>query len=310
MAELTPNPAVDALTDRAMIVLQDRPVVAFSAWLADVLRVGGETGRRLQVVTPPATRVTVPLRLILSGPNATWVVRDGGGYYDGLSGVPLHWDGAMFGPVPDATTHAPGYTTPPDQPVGAQLTLTFRVRGTRLGVAAEEVCRALTGEPPAGWGTAEPVIRVWRTEDLADFFAERGSRPTWLTVVGAGLVGTLLVSATPDGLDESVTLVLGYLDPGQVPIARLPDVAGGLGAGLVSFFAQLAPGRADLTTAPRWLGPPGPVGMGVTGAASSPPGLLGRPIGPVTWYDLGDGRDQDGWQRYQQLNRHLHAQLQ
>src|SRR5205823_1085904 len=90
------GPAADALTPKAMVILQDRPVVAFTKWLADGLRLCSETRRGLQVVTGPDSRITVPLRLVLTGQNTHWVVRADGGYYDGLSGVPLVWDGSAF----------------------------------------------------------------------------------------------------------------------------------------------------------------------------------------------------------------------
>ncbi|MCO5993028.1 DUF6177 family protein [Actinoallomurus rhizosphaericola] len=311
------GPAADALTPSAMVVLQDRPVVGFTKWLADGLRLCSETRRGLQIVTGPDSRITVPLRLVLTSPNSHWVVRADGGYYDGLSGVPLVWDGAGFVTDPQARTYAPAYTTAPSEPVGAQLTVTFRVRytsDTGIGTATEEICTALTGGPPAGWGTAEPATDVWRRERLSELFWSRGAEATWLTIVGAGAtpaVGTLLVSKTGEVVEEAVTIVVGYADPRDVPVAELPGLLGGIAAGrhLISLFTQLGNGRADLTTVPRWLGPPGPIGMAVGGAISEAPGIPAQRIGdarsPAVWYVLGDGRQQEGWQRYEQLTRHL-----
>ncbi|WP_433180594.1 DUF6177 family protein [Actinoallomurus sp. CA-150999] len=311
------GPAADALTPKAMVVLQDRPVVAFTKWLADGLRFCSETRRGLQIVTGPDSRITVPLRLVLTGPNTHWVVRADGGYYDGLSGVPLVWDGGTFVTDPNARTYAPAYTAPPTEPVGAQLTVTFRVRhtsDTEIGAAAEQVCTALTGAPPGGWGIAEPATDVWRREQLSELFWSRGAGATWLTMVGAGsrpAVGTLLVSKAGEAVEEAVTLVVGYADPREVPVGTLSAQLGGIAAGrhLISLFAQLSNGRADLTAVPRWLGPPAPIGMAVGGSAPGPPGIPAQQIGdaqsPAVWYVLGDGRQQEGWQRYEQLTRHL-----
>ncbi|MEV5705218.1 DUF6177 family protein [Actinoallomurus sp. NPDC052274] len=311
------GPAADVLTPNAMVILQDRPVVGFTKWLADGLRFCGETGRGLQIVTGPGARITVPMRLVLTSPNSHWVVRADGGYYDGLSGVPLVWDGAGFVIDPRARTYAPAYTTPPTEPVGAQLTVTFRVRytsDTAIGTATEEVCTALTGGPPGGWGIAEPATDVWRRERLSELFWSRGAVATWLTIVGAGAapaVGTLLVSKAGEEVEEAVTLVIGYADPRTVPVATLPTLLGGIAAGrhLISLFTQLGNGRADVTTVPRWLGPSAPIGMAVGGAAAGPPGVPAHRIGdarsPATWYALGDGRQQEGWQRYEQLTRQL-----
>ncbi|MFL6056758.1 MAG: DUF6177 family protein [Actinoallomurus sp.] len=315
------GPAADALTPNAMVVLQDRPVVAFTKWLADGLRFCSETGRGLQIVTGPDARITVPLRLVLTGPNSHWVVRADGGYYDGLSGVPLMWDGTAFVLDPRAQTYAPAYTAAPTEPVGAQLTVTFRVRytsDTAIGAATEQACAALTGRPPGGWGIAEPATDVWRREELSELFWSRGAGATWLTIVGAGeipAVGTLLVSKAGEAVEEAVTIVVGYADAREVPVAALPTLLGGVAAGrhLISLFTQLSNGRADLTTVPRWLGPPGPIGMAVGGSAPGPPGIPAQRIGdaqaPAVWYVLGDGRQQEGWRRYQQLTQHLQARL-
>lgn len=313
-------PGADVLTPSAMVFLQDRAVVSFTSWLADGLRVCGQTGRGLQIVTPPESRLTMPLRLVLTAPNSRWVVRAGAGHYDGLTGVPLRWDGASFATDPAATAYAPTFTTPPGRPLGAQLTLTLRARHRpegAPGAAMDQVCRALTGGPPGGWGTAEPVTWPWRVSEPADLFRSQGSQPLWLTVVGSDVdpaaVGTMLLSAVGNGVEEAVTLAVGYADPNGVPLATLPTLAGALATeySLLSFFAQLSPGFPDLTTGPRWVGPAAPVGMAVSGAAAGPPGIEVQPIGdegsPTAWYVLGDGRDQEGWRRYEQLTGYLQA---
>ncbi|HZA80953.1 MAG TPA: DUF6177 family protein, partial [Actinomycetes bacterium] len=95
------HPAVDVVTGRVAVVLQDRPVVPLTAWLADAARQCAGSGRGLQVVTPPGSRLTTPLRFALDGPDTRWVVRDGGGScHDGLTGRLLHWDGGAFVPTP------------------------------------------------------------------------------------------------------------------------------------------------------------------------------------------------------------------
>jgi Family of unknown function (DUF6177) len=316
------HPAADALTPSAMVVLQERPVVPFTTWLAEGLRLCSETGRGLQVVTPPESRITMPLRLVLTGPNSRWVVRADGGYYDGLTGVPLLWDGAAFTPDPRARAYAPSYTAPPVDPVGAHLTVTFRVRhapGNAIGGAADQLCRALTGAPPGGWGTSEPATTVWRLADLGEMFGSRVSSAVWLTLVGAEsgdrpAVGTMLLTQVGDAAEEAVTLVVGHADPREAPIGSLPTIVGALAAEfpLVSCFVQLSPGLTDLTTGPRWVGPAAPVGLAVSGSAPGPSGVPAQPIGdtrsPATWYSLGDGRQQEAWQRYELLTGHLRAQ--
>ncbi|HZB32167.1 MAG TPA: DUF6177 family protein [Streptosporangiaceae bacterium] len=317
---MSTHPAVDAVTAKAMVVIQDREVVPFSQWLADALRVCTESGRGLQIITPVHSRLSMPLRLVLTGPNSRWVVRDdaAGGYYDGLTGVPLQWDGAAFVPVKDARDYAPAYVTRPRDQIGAQLTLTFQVRQEQvaaIGAAVEQLCMSLTGQEPAGWGTAEPAANRWRRDDVAGLYQRRAPRATWLTVVGGGrraALGTMLLAPAQLGAEETVTLVVGYQPDDRPPVAALPTVIGVLAVEqrLLSLFAQLTPGRPDLTTEPRWVGSPAPIGMAVGGdMGRGAPGIPGQQIGdlqsPTLWYDLGDGRSQDGWQRYRQLMQHL-----
>ena len=150
-------------------------------------------------------------------------------------------------------------------------------------------------------------------------FSSRVSAALWLTVVGGGgggrpAVGTMLLSQPTESVEEAITLVAGYPDPQVAPIASLPTIIGALAAeySLISCFAQLSPGLTDLTTAPRWVGPAAPIGLAVGGSAPGPPGVPGQQIGdlrsPAMWYPLGDGRQQGGWQRYEQLTGYLRAQ--
>jgi hypothetical protein len=324
------HPAVDVVTGRVAVVLQDRPVVPLSAWLADAVRVCAGSGRGLQVVTPPEARLTTPLRFALDGPDTRWVVRDATGAtcYDGLSGRRLRWGGDAFVPVPaDPGTGqalAPEFVDR-ETSAGRQLVLDVRLRHpatatARLGGALELLCRALTGEPPRGWGTAEPATEPWDRDDLTGFARRRAPAPTLLVVVGGGdrpAVGTTRVSRAASGVDEAVTLVVGGAHPDA-----LPAVAEELAAAepLVSLLAQVCPGRTDATWAPRLSGLPVPVGMAVGPGEVARLGLdhalatpvpVAHPIGdqgrPAVWFHLGDGTSQAGWDRLTAVMRHVGA---
>jgi hypothetical protein len=307
---------LDVLTAQAMVVLQDRPVVALTPWLAEALEECTGSGRTLQIVTPPSARLSMPLKV--AGPAVQWVVHDGGGYYEGLTGRPLRWDGAVFGPVPDARDYAPGFVTPPSGPVGSQLTLTFRARHTRhsvLGGQVERLVTMLTGRPPAGWGETEPVVHGWQRSDLTAHVRGRGGAPTRLIVVGAGGGRSALAALefSQGGSAEVTTLTVGHPPADPPAAAHLPALVETLVAEhpVSSLLAQLNPGRADVTYEPRWMGSPAPVGMAVAGERPGPPGIPARPAGsgqvPMTWFELGDGRSPEGWQRHQALLRHLTA---
>jgi Family of unknown function (DUF6177) len=325
------HPAVDVLTDRVAVVLQERPVVPLTAWLADAVRTCADAGRGLQVVTPPSARLTTPLRFALDGPDTRWVIHDRGGgtCFDGLSGRRLHWDGAAFVPTPADGTGgralAPEFVEP-GPAVGWQLVLDVRVRHTatataRLGGALEALGTALTGQPPQGWGTAEPATEPWDAERLTALARRRAPDPTLLVVVGGSerrAVGTLRVARAASGVDEIVTLVVGY--PDQVRLDALPEAAEGVSerATLVSMLAQLCPGRVDTTWEPRLRGLPVPVGMavgpeeverlGLDHAMAAPVPAV-RPLGkgrhPAVWFQLGDATTPAGWEHLTAVLRHF-----
>lgn len=321
MARVNAPLTADTLTPRAAVLIQDQPVVAFRPWLASALWECDRARRSLQIVTPATTRLSLPLRLVLGG-HSTWIAGSPGeGYHDGLSGVPVRWDGAAFAPVPGARDYAPGYLTRPAGPLGTHLILTFRVRygwGEPLGGALELIHRVLFGRPPLGWGTAEPATNLWAPAEITSLCDRRQSAPTWAMVTGGesgtgprAVLGTVLYTPTAAGREEQVTLVAGYSEPVPPPVAALPSAIGEVTARhrLLSLSAQLSPGRPDLTVEPRWLGAPAPIGLAADreygGGAPTPPDLPGYPIGSVWWYPLGDGRSAAGLQRYQRLTSHL-----
>jgi hypothetical protein len=97
-----------------------------------------------------------------------------------------------------------------------------------LGGALESVWRELTGNPPAGWGTAEPANLPWSLRQLTDVAHDRSPAPTWVVVVGGpdrpGLA-TVRISRTTGGVEEDVTLAFGYGADEEPPVDALPRVA-------------------------------------------------------------------------------------
>ncbi|MFD0691773.1 DUF6177 family protein [Actinomadura fibrosa] len=304
----------DVLTSSAAVVLQDRPVIALGAAVTEALDECERSGRVLQIVTGHRGRITVPVRALVSSPRAQWVVHDDNGYYEGLTGRPMYWDGRSFTHVPDARDYAPGYVTPPSAPVGTQLVLTFQARHTpqtRLGGQVDQLMRLLIGRSPAGWGTTEPLEHLW---DPAELTARVHAGPrSRIIAVGQGArraAATLEFSDTP-GIAELTTLTVGYGPGDPPPVEDLPSLLDALAAEnpVTALLAQLTPGRADLTTEPRWSGASAPIGLAATGSYTGPPGFIRQPVGPpeapLTWFHLGDGRSPEYWQRHQQLLHHL-----
>jgi hypothetical protein len=277
-------------------------------------------------------RLTLPTRTALRGLPNRWVVQDPEhGYYDGLSGAVLHWKNGTFTPVQDeqgATRVAEAFAPAPDTG-DRQLILTLRTRHPAdenlvLGHALETAFRHLTGAPPTGWSTAEPVNLPWSTRQLTDLARARAPRPTWLVAVGhpdRPALATVRVLRTPAGVEEDITLALGYGGDETPPLDAVEELATVLVAehGLVTLLTSLRAARRDLTVPPRLEAPPVPVSftlgsdeadaVGQARAGHPPlgpvPKRLGLGAGPALHYPLGEGTDPGTWSVFQRLIRHL-----
>lgn len=319
------QPAVDVLTDKAAAVIQDRPVVALTAWLSDALRATAASDRGLQLVTPGTSRLSLPLRTALSGQPNRWVVKDGsGGYHDGLSGAELVWkDGAFVstGRMADGFAQATGQAegTPERQLLVSFTTRSPATLDLLLGGGVEAAWRILcAGAEPAGWGTAEPANLPWSRDEPTVLARRRAPDPTWLVVVGGAAVATLRVGVTKGGIEEDVTLAIGFPEGDEPPFHAVADLADELvrGHGLVSMFVQLRGARADLTVPPYLeeaprpyafvLGAEGVREIGRDNAMHAPlpdrPMLIGSTAERALYYPLAEA----GWEGFQELMGYLH----
>jgi len=243
----------DVLTPKASVLLQDRAVVPLLGWMAP-------EGRALQVVTPPTSRLTLPLSLALAGPDDRWVVADGDGFYDGLTGHHLRWDGECFGADPQRPGHAPAFTAGSESASGGQLFLSLESRvpqGEQLAAALAQVCQSVLGYPPTGWGRTEPAGRRWDRARFTEALGGRGGRA--VVVCSAGMVATTSVVPLQDGSHlEQSTIVIGFADPSTVPVPQMSGIVARL-PGVTAASAQVRFGRPDLTVEPRWTGAPVPI---------------------------------------------------
>ncbi|MFI8928116.1 DUF6177 family protein [Streptomyces sp. NPDC053474] len=325
-----PPPALDVLTDKAAVVIQDRPIVAMTSWMSDALRIATAADRALQIVTPPHARLSPATRTALQGHPNRWVVQHpDSGYYDGLSGAVLHWQDGQFTPVREEDgTARPAAAFAPDTDSGErQLLLSIRARhpaedGLVLAGALETAFRHLTGAPPAGWSTAEPVNLPWSRRQVTDLARRRAPRPTWLIAVGnpsRPALATVRVSRTPAGVEEDITLAVGF-GPDEPPaLDAIAPLAEALAAehGLASMLTSLRAARRDLTVPPRWETPPIPLAftlgpdavrkVGLAHARRPPIDAAPVSLGPALHYPLGDGSDPSAWETLKALTRHLNA---
>ncbi|MGW8327938.1 DUF6177 family protein [Streptomyces sp. NPDC055897] len=263
-------PAVDIQTGRASVVVQDRPVIALTTWLSDALGATAAQGRALQLVTPPTSRLTLPARAALAFGPHRWVVQHPeGGYYDGLSGARLHWNDGAFaeehGPDGEPRVAEP-FTAAACAPIlkgERRLTLSLRTvhpatADLVLGGALEAIWQHLTGAPPTGWSTAEPVNLVWSKRELTELARTRAQRgaPTFLIALGSPeqpAIATTWAVHTAAGIEEHMTVALGYGPEDSLPLDALPELLRHLTKrhDLTDVIATLGPARSDLTITPH-----------------------------------------------------------
>ncbi|MCE6996887.1 DUF6177 family protein [Saccharothrix sp. S26] len=201
---VTWHPAADRLTPEALVVEQDRRVVGLSGWLADAAVTAVGSGRLLQVLTPSYSRITYPLEVMFGAGRSQWVVRDGTGFRDGFTGVPMHWNGNRFAPTEGAL---PEITLPPAGSGGIEVLAVAShpaAATLELGTVADHVFRALTGDQPTGWGVSEPATHPWSRREVTAHCRERSPRPTRVVVVGDDAVGVLEVERVDTGVLERV----------------------------------------------------------------------------------------------------------
>jgi hypothetical protein len=129
------------------------------------------------------------------------------------------------------------------------------------------------------------------------------------------------VLRTPAGVEEDITLALGYGSDEAPPLDAIEELATVLDTehGLVTLLTTVRAARRDLTVPPSLEAPPVPVSftlgsaeagaIGQARAGHPPLGLMPTRLGlagkPALHYPLCDGTDPDAWSTFQRLIRHL-----
>ncbi|MET8524798.1 DUF6177 family protein [Micromonospora sp. NPDC005172] len=242
------NGTTDTITDRAVVLHQDRAVVGLAPWLAQAAVDAVRDGLLLQVVTPADGVITYPFETMLAQAQGQWIVRAGDQYRDGLTGLPLQWDGQRFARSDAAQ---PADPLPTDEPWTGGLevqivTVHPATEALRLGASTEAAVRALTGGDPAGWGVAEPVTEPWSRHELTAFCRTRAPAPTSLTIVGgereSATLGVLTVERVDVGVREQLRLAGPPLS--VVDATTIEGLAEKLAGTARSMIVSVHPGRS------------------------------------------------------------------
>jgi hypothetical protein len=274
----------------------------------------------LQVVTPAGSRLTMAAGSVLHPPYGQWVVGGDSGFHDARTGIGLRFNGSGFVPAEEGQT---AFDITPDDADGTQLQISFRVRHapaatTLLGGAAQLLYEALTGGPPSGWGTSEPITSPWKREELTRFCRDRAPTGTLLCHIGHSgppAQGTLRVERTAEGIDEHTRLHVGHQPGESFPVDLLAQAIDDLAAEhhLLELTAVAQPGRPDLSAIPNRTDPPTPVGIALgpdaiadlgPEHAFAAPGTavrIGNRRRPSAWYPA-----RRNWAELEQLLQHLH----
>ncbi|MFE6304222.1 DUF6177 family protein [Nocardiopsis sp. NPDC057823] len=317
--EETEHPAAERSADRALLVVQDRPVVPFSSWLADAVATWARQ-RTLHVLTPSASRLTYATRTLLASALGRWVVRDdSGACHDGLTGLPVHWDdthGFLSEKEPVGLGWAAG--EPDVRPVPGFVERASSLTGTRLvldasvvhsdpftpalGRAVEIATEHLARTAPAGWGPHEPALRRWDRERLTAFARRRGPRSAILHFAGPHgsghpFSGQLRVSWRGREVMERISLMIDFADEEAVPFDALPSLVAALAeeGALEGLRVRRTPGSGDGLYAPVWSGPALPVGVAVGAERLERIGRRRAQAGPIKGTLLGSGGRAAAW---------------
>ncbi|MFF7387165.1 DUF6177 family protein [Streptomyces scabiei] len=185
------QPAVDVVTENAAVVLIDRPVVALTSWLAEIMRTAAVSRRSLQIVTPAGVRLTAAARSTLARVPNRWVVQDPEcGYYDGLSGAVLRWQDGAFSPAlaEDGTAVAAAFTrgVRGTAPAPADVPARGKADGTADGTA-----NGSHGGPADEDAPGRQLIVALRTVHRADehLLLGGGLEAAWKALTGTAPAG-------------------------------------------------------------------------------------------------------------------------
>jgi hypothetical protein len=227
----------DYASDRLCAVIQDKPVVALTSWIAQCYAAAIRSGRNFAVITPSSAAVTLPLAVLLGGTECQWVATSPtNALYDGFTGRSLQWTVDGITPRSEAEVDSSFLLAEP-RPRGYVHVRAETVHqasfAAPIGTFTQTVFESLTGHAPVGWGLHEPVSERWDASAVSSFTFTRSPRSTRLIVVGTPDAGSsvpvpaialMTIERTASAVVESVELLLDREDPlGPADLSAFAD---------------------------------------------------------------------------------------
>ncbi|WP_344793964.1 DUF6177 family protein [Frondihabitans peucedani] len=316
------HPLIDDITSRAVRVESRATVVRLSAPFADLLARPVAAGRRIALVTPETSRITIGLRSALVAAGGIWLARTPSGFRDGITGVDhATLDEAVGSPDPSLDPAASGLhqsTVHSAEQVTTQLSVDVTLlhsasHDPALGGAVEAVAMAVGGYHPQVWGASEPLEKTWDRWAMTQDARHRAPSTSRYLVEGERFSAAVTARVTDRGIEETIALTADV--PGgsaglDAAIGRLGDALGGLTRSSLPTFALVLAreGEPDRCFRPLTYPPPNPVVLLIgapsverfdlherTFADEQHVRVVGRPRKPAYLLSLGDSF-RSGWE--------------
>lgn len=317
------HPLVDEITARVVRVESRATVVRLSAPFADFLAKPVLAGRRIALVTPESSRLTIGLRAALVANGGVWAVTTPTGYRDGITGVDQRTlDQLAARPEPSldpaASTDALPVTVNAASDVTTQLSVDVTLLHTQthdpvLGGALEILGAAIGGYHPKAWGHSEPLEKVWDKWAMTQDAKHRAPDPGRYLVEGERFSAAVTARATDRGIEETIAMtadVPGGFEGLDQAIARLREALSALTVSSLPTFALVLAreGEPDRCFRPVTYPPPNPVVLLIGApsvrrlslheaafAGNQDVVVVGRPARPAYLLPLGDAHTS-GWE--------------
>lgn len=236
MTDQTSSYPFDYASRGLCAILQDKPVVSLSSWIAYGAAAAARSGRQFAVLTPSNATITFPLAVLLGNSSCSWIATSPtNSLYDGFTGRALQW--GTDGVVPRGDEVEEHFLLAEPRPSGyvhvrAEIVHQASFAAT-VGTFTEAVVEAVTGASPIGWGLHEPVSETWDAAAVSSFSFDRSPRESRFVVIGAPRVGSslpisttgvLTVERTATAVVETIELLVHSDDPlGQAELEAFAE---------------------------------------------------------------------------------------